>query len=107
MPGEQLRQRGLALQRAGRRVRSAAVEMQEVEQVVAQAVAAAGAEVGLQLGEAGRALLGLHHHLPVEQAVTTGSASSAFLSVGNLVVQSSPLRVRSFTRPRSMRAIRR
>ena len=66
LPAQQLGQNALALeQRRARQIR--AVEMQQVEQVVAEAVAAAFAQVGLQVGEARRSLLGLHHHLAVEK----------------------------------------
>ena len=59
-------QRGLAVeQRGGAQV--LAVQMQQVEEVVAEAVAAALAQVRLQGAEVRHAVVGLDHHLAVEE----------------------------------------
>jgi hypothetical protein len=64
--GKQLGKRGLAVdQRCAREID--AVEMQEIKQIKAEAVAAALAQVLLQGAEVRRAALGLHHHLAVEK----------------------------------------
>ena len=99
LSGEQPGQRSLAVEQGGA-PQVCAIEMEEVEQVVAEPVAAAFAQVGLQGAEVRRAPLRLHHDLAIQQGGGDRGAPRAPSSRdGNFVVQSSPLRVLSVTRP--------
>ena len=58
--------------------------MQQVEQIVAEAVAAPFAQVGLQIGEARRSLLGLDHDLAVEESRDDRQSFERLLEGGKL-----------------------
>ena len=76
--GEQPGERGLAVEQRGT-PQIGAVEMQEVEQIVLEAVAAALAQVGLQAREVRRAPFVFHRHLAVEESGDDGESLERLL----------------------------
>ena len=103
-PGDDLRQQVLAVEQC-RLGQIEALAIEEIEREVAEAVVAAGLQVGLQMAQAGNAGGVLDDDLAVDQRRAEAElAASASAMPRNRAVQSSPLRVSSRTLPPSMRA---
>ena len=102
---QQARQRGLARDEQ-LRCQIAAVEMQQVEDVIGEAVGAAVLQIGLQQREIADAVLVFHDHFAVnERSFQAGSAATAAATGLKRCVQSCCLSVgHSRARPRSSRA---